>query len=422
MPITPTSGGSAQIPSTQPEESAAQVAAGMPFDIRLFVRARRIAAGGQSPSPSLLGEPRGTASPRPRSPLQRSRHGSEPLSEGLPVPLQPSSGSGTKKTTKSSRQSGLRPNATSSQRQSTMSRATRSRRNLSEAEADRLLDEARSTVSERLEREDQRRPGVEDDASPMTPPSARPSVAEQPTEDVNGEEVGPAMRRLIRRRARRADRIAREQSLEALANAGNINAQERPRGARRTVRRRRDVTTNTRTPAVGRNGRQLGADGRVAPVGGEPVPALQQAQRGNTNGRGRQQTRVLSVVRPEGGEQLPERLTRDDLPVQGHVLTMTNPAAEERYIRDLLELRRRVEETFVPEDQQAPAPAPWAPPAIPARRVVLTEIPMNTLNNGPVVLRGRQVRQGVVIDRQRRRQRPGAQTYQDNLRGVLGPR
>ncbi|KAK6511149.1 hypothetical protein TWF481_000071 [Arthrobotrys musiformis] len=310
-PPTPTSGGGGvQTPITPPEGSASQVTAGMPFDIRMFLRARRIAAGGShsSTSPFLLGGSRETASPRPRSLLQRRRHGSEPL-PGLPVALQRVSRSGIEKTTKSSRQFGPgsspRPNATSSQRKSTKSRATRSRR-LTEAEAVRLFDEAGSARTERL-RSDQRRSGVRDQGRPMTPPGARPHVAEQPTENGNGEEAGLPTRRLVRRGARQTGRIAREQPLEAPASAEN-NAQQT--GARRTVRRRRAVTTNTGAPVAVRNGRQLGAEGRVAPVVGE------------------------------------------------RVLTLTNPAAVERYARDVLQLRRRVEETFVPEGQRARAPAP----------------------------------------------------------------
>lgn len=144
--------------------------------------------------------------------------------------------------------------------------------------------------------------------------------------------------------------------------------------------RRRAVTTNTGAPVAVLNGQQLGVEGRVAPIGGEPVPALRQ------------------------------------LGPRDHLLTMTEPTAEERYLQGVLQLRRRVEETFVPEGQQARAPAP----PVPSRRVGLSEIPMNVLNNGPVVVGGGEVRQGVVTNHRQPRQRPGARTYQDYLRDAFG--
>ncbi|KAK6331615.1 hypothetical protein TWF718_002164 [Orbilia javanica] len=384
-PITPTSGSSVQSPITPPEGSVAQVAADMPFDVRLFLWARRTAAGGSpSSSPFLLGEPRETASPRPRSPLQRRRYRSEPLPGELPVPLKKVSRGGVKKTAKkSSRQSGPgsspRPNAAGSQRKSTKnSRATHSRRP-TEAEAVRILDEAGSARPERSVRSGQRLSRVREPGQSMTPPSVRPRVAEQSTENVNGGEAGPLTRRSVRRGERRTGGTVRGRPLETPADDENAPQ----RGLRRTAQRRRGVTTNTGAPVPALSGQELRANGRVAPVGGELAPAASQ-------------------------EQGP----RDRL------LTLTNPAAEERYIQGLLQLRRRVEETFVPEGQQARAPAPQiqAPP----RRSGLSEIPVNSLNNGPVVVGGREVRQGVVTIHRRPRQRPGARAHQDNLRGAFG--
>ncbi|KAK6524420.1 hypothetical protein TWF281_011328 [Arthrobotrys megalospora] len=418
---TPTSGGSVQSPDTPSEGSAPESAPGMPLDIRLFVRARLIAAGGSPSSPFLLEESRETASPRPRSPLQRRRHGSE-SPRRLPVPLQPVSRSGIKKTSsRASRQSpgrgrSPRPNATSSQRKSTsLSRASR-RIASSEAEAVRILDEVSSASGERLRSSECRADVVENEGTPMTPPVVRPQVSVEPTENGNGDEAGPPARRLVRRGVRRASGVARNQPPEAPANE---NEPPRQRGARRTVRRRRAVTTNTVAPAVGLNGQQLGADGRVAPVVEEPVdvPALpQQVARENTDDQRRQPTRAHRGSRSQGGEQPPRQQTREALRAGGRLLTMTNPAAEERFIQGVLQLQRRVEETFVPDGQPARAPAPQARP----RRVGLSEIPMNALNNGPVVVRGREVRQGVATLRQQPRQRPGARTHQDNLRGALG--
>ncbi|KAF3193796.1 hypothetical protein TWF225_009342 [Orbilia oligospora] len=404
---TPTSGGG-------PEGSASQVTAGMPFDIRMFLRTRRVAAGGvHSSSPFLLGEPRETASPRPRSPLQRRRHGSEPPLEGLPVPLKKISRCGVKKTVKgSSRQKGPRPNATSSQRKPTTKPGDKRRGRPTEAEAVRILDEAGSARTERLVRSDQRRSGVRNQGQLMTPPSARTGVvAGQPTGNGNGDETGPPTRRSVRRGVRRIGGIVREQPLEA-----PIDENTPEEGVRTTVRRRRAVTTNTRAPVAVLSGQRRGADGRVAPVRGEPVPALhEQGTRHNRDGERRR--RAPSASRSQGGIQPPRQLPREEtLGASDHLLTMINTAAEERYLRDLLQLRRRVEETFVPEGRNARTPAPrvQAP-----RRVGLSEIPMNVLNHGPVVVRGREVRQGVVTNHRRPRQRPGARIHEDNLRGAL---
>ncbi|KAF3315859.1 hypothetical protein TWF173_003056 [Orbilia oligospora] len=372
-----------------PEGSVSQVAAGMPFDI---------------------------PSPRPRSPLQRRRHGSEPPLEGLPVPLKKISRCGVKKTAKgSSRQKGPRPNATSSQRKSTVKPGDKRRGRPTEAEALRILDEAGSARTERLVRSDQRRSGVGNQGQLMTPPGARPGVvAGQPTGNGNGDETGPPARRSVRRGARRIGGIVREQLLEAPIDE---NAPEE--GIRTTVRRRRAVTTNTGAPVAVLSGQRRGADGRVAPVRGEPVPALhEQGTRHNRDGERRQ--RAPSASRSQGGIQPTRQLTREEtLEASNHLLTMTNTAAEERYLRDLLQLRRRVEETFVPEGRNARIQVPrvQAP-----RRVGLSEIPMNVLNHGPVVVRGREVRQGVVTNHRRPRQRPGTRTHEDNLRGALGLR
>ncbi|KAF3213191.1 hypothetical protein TWF192_009839 [Orbilia oligospora] len=406
---TPTSGGG-------PEGNVLQVTAGMPFDIRMFLRTRRVAAGGaHSSSPFLLGEPRETASPRPRSPLQRRRHGSEPPLEGLPVPLKKVSRCGVKKTAKgSSRQKGPRPNATSSQRKSTNKPGDKRRGRPTEAEAVRILDEAGSARTERLVRSDQRRSGVKNQEQ-LTPPGARPDVvAGQPTGNGNGDETGPPTRRSVRRGARRTGGIVREQPLEAPINE---NAPEE--GVRTTVRRQRAVTTNTGAPVAVLSGRRRGADGRVAPVRGEPVPAL--SERGTRHNRdGERRQRAPAASRSQGGIEPSRQLTREEtLEASNRLLTMTDAAAEERYLRDLMQLRRRVEETFVPEGQNAPNPAPrlQAP-----RRIGLSEIPMNVLNNSPVVVRGREVRQGVVTNHRRPRQRPGTRTHEENLRGALGLR
>ncbi|KAK6506504.1 hypothetical protein TWF506_011410 [Arthrobotrys conoides] len=410
-PRTPTSGGS-DAPS---EGSASQVAAGMPFDIRMFLRTRRIAAGGSNPSsPFLLGEPRETASPRPRSPLQRRRHGSEPLLE-LPVPLKKVSRCGVKKATKgSSRQSGPRPNSTSSQRKLTTESGAKRRGRPTEAEAVRLLDTAGSARTGRSVRSGQRRSGVGSQGQLMTPPGAQTAfVVGELTENGNGDEANRPTRRSVRRGVRQTGGIISEQPLDAPID---VSASE---GVRTTVRRRRAVTTNTRAPVAVLSGQRLGADGRVAPVRGEPVPAVQeQGPRDNRDGQRRQ--RVPSASRSQGGLQPPRQLTREEtLGASSRLLTMTDDAAEERYLRGVLELRRRVEETFVPEGQQARVPAPQAQAP---RRVGLSEIPMNVLNNGPVRVRGREVRQGVVRIRRRPRQRPGARTYEDNLRAALGLR